>query len=114
MLLPLGVVPEHPAGSGAWWLTRFAAVAVLAVVLAPLVAVAGRVERRPSGPVGRPRHPWAPVLAVPLLAGACALITLDGLSGAGPLGIPVLPAALFTAGTALTYWRSDPAPEGEI
>jgi hypothetical protein len=113
-LLPLGVVPEHPAGSGAWWLTRFAAVAVLAVVLAPLVAVAGRVERRAAGPVGRPRHRWAPVLAVPLLAGACALITFDGLSGAGPLGIPVVPTLLFTAGTALTYWRSDPAPEGGI
>lgn len=114
VLLPLGVVPEHPAGSGAWWLTRFATVAVLVAVLAPLVAVAGRVERRPPGPVGRPRHPWAPVLAVPLLAAACALITLHGLSGAGPLGIPVVPALLFSAGAALTYWRSDPAPEREI
>ena len=114
VLLPLGVVPEHPAGSGAWWLTRLATVVVLAGVLVPIVALVGRVERRPSGPVGHPRHPWAPVVAVPLLAGACALITLDGLSGTGPLGLPVVPAALFTAGTALTCWRSDLPPDGEI
>ncbi|HEX7133289.1 MAG TPA: acyltransferase family protein [Iamia sp.] len=101
VLLPLGVVPVHPAGSGAWWLTRVATVAVLAVVLVPIVAVAGRVERRPSGPMGDPRWSWGPIVAVPLLAGACGLITVDGLSGAGPLGLPVVATALFGAGAAL-------------
>lgn len=101
VLLPLGVVPEPAAGSGAWWLVRLGTVVVGAAVLAPIVALAGRVERAPAGPARPPRRPWAPVVAVPLLATACAVITLDGLSGAGPLGLPVLAASLFVAGAAL-------------
>jgi len=111
-LLPLGVVPDHPAGSGAWWLTRLAAVVVMAGVLVPVVAVAGRVERRPSGPTADPRWWWGPAVAVPLLAVACALITVHGLSGAGPLGLPVVPAALFTAGSAL-LWGAGRAGAGQ-
>jgi hypothetical protein len=101
VLLPLGLVPDHPAGSGTWWLVRVALVGAMALVLVPIVALAGRVERRPSGPPAPARLPWGPVVAVPLLATACALITLEGLSAAGPLGLPVLPAVLFLAGAAL-------------
>lgn len=111
VLLPLGVVPSPPEGSGAWWLTRAASVLVLGLVLAPIVVLAGRVERRAPGPAGAPRWAWAPVAAVPLLATACALVTLDGLSGAGPLGIPVVATALFATGTALlANRRSDRTP----
>ncbi len=113
VLLPLGVVPDHPAGSGAWWLTRLVAVGVLAVVLVPLVAVAGRVERRPAGPTIAPRWSWGPVVAVPLLAAACVLITLGGLSGSGPLGIPVVATALFGAGAALLRARAAAASNGD-
>lgn len=52
--LPLGWVPVHPDGSAAWWLTRVVWVVVLATVAVPVVAVAGRVERR-RAVRGRPR-----------------------------------------------------------
>lgn len=111
--LPAGLVPDHPDGSGAWWLTRVAMVVVHAAVLVPVVALAGRVERAPAratttalptatasaAPAAGPG--WAPVLAVPLLATAFALVTLQGLSGTGPLGLPVVALALFTAGAVL-------------
>jgi len=113
VLLPLGVVPDHPEGSGAWWLTRLATVVVLAAVLVPIVALVGRTERRPaSGPTAdpatRPRWAWAPVVAVPLLAVSFGLITVDGLSGGGPLGIPVLATILFGSGAALAHARATP------
>jgi hypothetical protein len=110
VLLPLGVVPSPREGSGAWWLVRIAAVPVLALVLAPIVVLAGRVERRPAGPARCPRWSWGPVVAVPLVATACALVTLDGLSTAGPLGLPVIPAALLLGGTALLAPAAPAAP----
>lgn len=107
VLLPLGVVPEASGGSAAWWAIRAGTVVVLALVLAPLVALAGRVERRPA-PSAPARATWAVVLAVPLLAVAFARITVLGLSGGGPLGLPVLSLVLFAAGTALL--RATPRP----
>jgi hypothetical protein len=106
VLLPLGVVPTPPEGGGAWWLVRIAAVGVLALVLAPLVAVAGRLERAagPTAPTD-PRWAWGPIVAVPLLASAFALITLEGLSGGGPLGVPVIAGALFVVGCGLLRGR---------
>ncbi|QYG94761.1 acyltransferase [Iamia sp. SCSIO 61187] len=111
VLLPLGVVPDPAEGTTAWWVTRWATVAVLGLVLVPIVALVGRVERRPgTRPPASPASPWAPIVAVPLLAVAFALITLDGLSAAGPLGLPLVALGLFGVGTALAHGR--PAPSG--
>lgn len=104
--LPTGLVPAAAAGSGDWWWVRVAMAGAYAVALVPLVALAGRVERSagPASVVGGPT--WRPVLAAPLLAVAFALVTVDGLSGAGPLGIPVGATVLFTAGAGLVLHRS--------
>lgn len=103
--LPAGWVPDAATGSGAWWLVRAAMAAAYAVALVPIVALAGRVERS-AGPTTGAGPAWATVVATPLLAVAFALVTLNGLSGAGPVGIPVGATVLFVAGTALVQRRS--------
>ncbi len=107
--LPWGLVPDHPAGSGAWWLTRVAMAAVCGLVLVPLVALAGRVERAPDVPVAPGQPAGRSLLAAGLLAVAFALVTLGGLNGAGPLvgplGVPLLAGGLFTAGAVLVSGR---------
>lgn len=108
--LPLGLVPVHPDGSAAWWLTRVVWVLLLAVVTVPIVAVAGRVERRPVAVTGRgeERPVGFVLLAVPVLSWAFVRITLDGLSVAdGPWGIPVATLALLGVGAWLI---GSPAP----
>ena len=99
--LPLGLVPDHEWGTAAWWWTRVVLLPVYALALVPLVALAGRVERDPGNGPPRPWRSWAPVVAVPVLAVAFGLITLGGLSGPGPLGVPVASVALFGGGSAL-------------
>ncbi len=107
VLLPLGVVPDPAGGTVAWWVVRVATVAVLSLVLAPLVAVAGRVERRGGLPLAGGAA-WRPLVAVPVLAVAFALITVGGLSGSGPLGVPVVSVGLFALGVVLLHGSARP------
>lgn len=122
VVLPLGIVPVHPDGSLAWWLVRVAAVLVMAVPLAALVAVIGRVERSGATsvitwPGARPPVEPAPgelqvpagivaaamVAATLASAAAFGLIAVGGLStGGAGLGIPVVPVGLLALAVALT------------
>jgi hypothetical protein len=130
VLLPLGVVPVYPDGSGPWWLVRLATVIVLTPVLVALAAVVGRFERSGGATAGwrlvaagapAPRLAGPPVVGPPvaaagaratgrlLVAVAClsagfALVAVRGLSEpAVPLGVPV--AALVPVGAGALLVR---------
>ena len=99
VLLPLGF-PQHEIGSSAWWLARIGWVVALAVILVPIIAVAGGAERPGRG--GGPSLARA-VLACVVLSASMVTLTQVGF---GP-GVPtvaafgVLPAAAV-AGVALS------------
>jgi hypothetical protein len=104
-VLPLGIVPVHPDGTAAWWAVRVATVVALSPVLAVLVALAGRVERRPRPAAAtddRPVGAGRPVAAVAMLAAGFALVAVRGLSDpAAVLGLPFPAIALVGAGALL-------------
>jgi fucose 4-O-acetylase-like acetyltransferase len=108
VMLPLGVLPDHPAGSAAWWAVRFASVAALTPVLVLVAAVAGRTERAARPPTTeRLRPPTVAtvrlLIAVVLLSAGFATVAVRGLSELGtPLGLPLLAMALVGGGAALT------------
>lgn len=102
-----GVFPEPAPLSGTWFAWRPVWLATLAAILAVLVAVFAAVEQRGGRPV-RARREGPRVAAV--LAGfgvlaACVgfvRLTLGGLAGDAPLGIPLVGASAFAAGTVMT------------
>lgn len=99
-LYPAGIAPQPPVGSPAWYALRVPWVALLAVLLAVAVRLAGPVELRPLARPQRAR----PILVLPGVAAAVCgllLLVLDGLHGAGPLGIPLGPLFLYGAGVGL-------------
>jgi fucose 4-O-acetylase-like acetyltransferase len=109
VLLPLGVVPVHAAGSFGWWAVRVAAVVVFALPLLGLVVVFGRIER---GALLAPAVASAPVpggwrtarmlAATGLLAVMFLVVTLNGLSIVdSPAGLPVTAMVSGALGLAL-------------
>ena len=106
-----GLLPHVPPGSAAWVALRLPWLAVLAVFLAALVAVFGRVERR-SGPVPDPgaASGW-PALAGTLAGVAGVIGGLLGIAVAGPgdhgpAGMPTWGLLGYLAGAAvLRYLR---------
>ena len=106
-LVLTGVLPAAEPGSAAWFATRPVWVAALAAVLVVVVAAVRGLERprAAAGPAGRrcaerPR-PGSLPLALTGLAGVSAglaQLTVGGLSGDGPAGLPVLALACFGAG----------------
>jgi fucose 4-O-acetylase-like acetyltransferase len=102
LLYPTGIMPETETGSPAWLLLRLPWLACLTVILAVLVALFGRIERRSVRivpEVGRP----ATVLTV---VGAVAVVVgLLGIATAGPVdvptGLPPVALAAYFAGAAL-------------
>ncbi|HET9441739.1 MAG TPA: acyltransferase family protein [Acidimicrobiales bacterium] len=108
VFLPAGF-PQAPLASAGWWLTRPLWFAACAAVLAVLVVVFARVERRAA----RPR----PAGAIRVLAGTAAgalamsLFALQGFRTAGPGGLPAgAVAALAAAVVAVSGWRPVGAP----
>lgn len=96
-VLPLGV-PQPEPGSSAWWLTRPAWLAAAALLLAAIVALVGRFERRPAPPpiVDTPLTRRAGVAAIAL--SAIGLLVLAGttvtrlLEPQSAIGVRIVPA----------------------
>lgn len=111
----VGLLPQPEIGSGAWLALRVPWVAVLALVLAPLVALAGRFERggRRFEAAADGRYGIASSIlggiGVLAASGALVLFTLGGLHGDGPLGLPV-PAVTLYASALLLLWIAPRLP----
>ena len=83
LLQPASPFPQPDAGTATWWLTRLPWLAAMTIVLAPLVAVAGRSERTANlrSPAGG-TAPSSAATAV-ALATAAAALTAFALFGFG-------------------------------
>lgn len=113
LLDALGLLPTPAVGSVAWLLWRLPWLLLLVVVLAPLVAVFGRVEWRGAGRTRRPPRVVARVLARPVprtgLTVVAFVAVIGGLLGnstassdvPAPLGIPTMALVGYLAGAAL-------------
>lgn len=102
-----GFLPQPEIGSGAWWALRPAWVAILAVLLLPIVAVAGRFERRAprSEPAREGRYGLGSMVAagagILMASGGIAAFTIGGMHGDGPLGLPLVAIALYAPALGL-------------
>ncbi|MGV9770722.1 acyltransferase family protein [Streptosporangium sp. NPDC003464] len=101
------VMPEATPGSAFWLLLRVPWLACLALILALLVAVFGRFERRTgprADPVGAVRGVWPAALTIAgvgaVLAGLLSL-ALAGLDYHGVTGLPVRVLAAYFGGVAV-------------
>lgn len=103
LLALVGLLPSAEPGSAAWLATRPLWVAVLAVVLAALVAAVARAERPRPLPAARPAPGGRLLSAAGVLAVAAGLVqlTVGGLVGDGPAGLPLLALACYAAGLLL-------------
>ena len=88
-------------GTGTWWATRPLWLATLAAALLVFLALFSRFERVAERGEGRTLPPWRPFVGAALVCVALALAALDGIGGAGPLGIRVWLIVLVLAGAAL-------------
>ncbi|WP_405146452.1 acyltransferase [Sphaerisporangium sp. NBC_01403] len=100
------LMPQPAPGSLPWVLLRIPWLLCLAVILAVLVAVFGRAERRTEPPAASPgaRGPVAAVLTA--LGAAAVIAALLGIALAGPAyhgwtGLPPAALAVYLAGAAL-------------
>ncbi|MET8155726.1 acyltransferase [Sphaerisporangium sp. NPDC005289] len=107
LLYGTGVLPSAAPGSAFWLLLRIPWVACLALILAVLVVVFGRFERR-ADRRSRPVEPIPGVLPATLtVAGAGAVVAgllgvaLAGPGPHGPAGLPAGVLATYLAGAAL-------------
>jgi fucose 4-O-acetylase-like acetyltransferase len=101
LVLP-GAWPAPPVGTPGWWAARLAWVAVNAVVVVPVVWVAGRVEQPPAG-LGVTASGVRTGAAVALCLVGWAAIAITGLHvPAWPAAVPWVPVlALGGAAAAL-------------
>lgn len=108
LVLPLGY-PTPTAGSAAWWVARLVWLLVPAVVLALIVAVAGRAERvRPRSPApasrltGRTAAVAVVLLGLGLLALAGSTVTrvFDATPRLGPVMVSVALGLAFVLSAA--------------
>lgn len=103
-----GLFPEPPLLSARWLAWRVPWILLLAAITATLVAAFAPLEKRTGRPL---RTRWQAPRAGAALAGigvplAClglVRLTLGGLAGEGPLGVPALGLSAFAAGTAMTF-----------
>lgn len=102
-----GLLPEPEPASAAWFAWRPVWLLGLGAIAAALVAALLPVEQRAARPVAARAH--RPALAsvlvacgVPAACGSLSLLTLGGLSGEGPLGLPIPGVAGFAAGVVMT------------
>lgn len=104
-LYPTGIMPDPDVGSAAWFALRPVWLIACAVSLVVLVAAFGWAERMPvTAKPSVPQRRWRTALAVCGVVGACGgigLLTVTGLQGDGPLGIPVSALVTYAAGIAL-------------
>lgn len=106
-LYPTGLMPQPAPGSAEWLLLRLPWLAVLGVILAALVAVFGRVERRTGPKPDAGQAPSCPLRTAATITGSAAVVA--GLLGAavagpdqrGPTGQATQMLLLYVAGAAL-------------
>ena len=99
VLLPAGIVPDHPTGSGGWWLVRPLWIGGCGLVLVALLPLARRLGRR--RPVPADLTGGRAVLAAALAAAGFLTLTLLGVAPSSvPLALPV-PALALLAGSLL-------------
>jgi hypothetical protein len=102
-LYPSGLLAQPPLGSAGWWELRVAWVAILAVLVAPMAAVLGRLEQtsRPAGAIA-PAGPKAPGLLLAGIALASFALYRFAVGGFYPdMEFPVTAVVAFTAGLLL-------------
>jgi hypothetical protein len=96
VLLPTGIVPDHPTGSGMWWLVRPLWIGGCGLVLIALLPLARRLGRR--RPVSTGVTAARAVTAAALAAAGFLTLTLLGVAPAAlPLGLPLPALALLVA-----------------
>jgi hypothetical protein len=95
----LGLEP----GSGLWWATRPVWLALLALVLAPLLALFGRFEARVRPPE-RPPPAWSSVGGALAATSGLALLVVAGLGADNVVGLRVEAVALTLLGAAAVFW----------
>lgn len=110
------VLPDPAPLSAAWFAWRPVWLAALAIILTGLVIAFAPVERRAGQAVtattDAPRVAAALAgVGLPLACLGLVLLTLGGLVGDGPLGIPVPGIAMFASGTAMTFVAGRVAPQ---
>ena len=92
-----GIGLEVTPGTGDWWWTRLAWVAVFAVSLLPVVGIFSRFER-PSKTKAPSPAPWRMVVGSGLMVVGLALLASGGIGGTGPLGLRLVPILLTLGG----------------
>ena len=96
LLLPAGIVPDHPTGSGAWWLVRPLWIGGCGLVLVALLPLARRLGRR--HPVPAEVSGARAVTAAALAAAGFLTLTLLGVAPSFlPLALPIPALALLVA-----------------
>jgi hypothetical protein len=111
LLVPSGLWPTRPVDA-VWWAQRPLWFALLGLGLAGLVAVFGRFEQA-GAPRPRPSARRAAAGVVATTAGLGLLVTSGLHTGAGPLGLPLLPLGLLALGLgALGVLRRPAAGRG--
>ncbi|BCB76369.1 acyltransferase family protein [Phytohabitans flavus] len=102
-------LPPTSVGTGTWWAWRVPWLLVLAVILAGLTAIFGRVEARATHPPSGQRAGWpAPtlrtVLTVAGYAGVVAGLAINSAASRStpePLGLPLAALVAYLAGAAI-------------
>ena len=116
LLYGTGLLPEPDTLGGAWFAWRPIWILTLTLIVAGFVAVLGPLEQRAAQPLTAARQ--SPLLGGTLVAVGVAVacyglseLTLNGLAGDGPLGIPTLGLASFALGTLMTTLAGRFAPQ---
>lgn len=113
LLYPIGIMPDPAVGTAGWFALRPVWLMACAVALVVLVAVFGRVERLAAGVRSPARQRLrTTALVVTGTAGAGAgivLLTVTGLQGEGPQGVPLAAACTYACGMAalVAVWVID-------
>jgi hypothetical protein len=97
ILYATALIPQAEIGSGSWLALHVVWIAVLAFLLAALVAIFGRFERRSHTIQPARANGLLAVAAMTAAAVGLAVITLQGFTEPGALGVPVLGVASYVA-----------------
>ena len=95
-----GVLAQQPDTTG-WWLTRPLWLFVYAVVTLPFLLVFGRFERPATDGDRRPAAVWLQLLGCAVACAGLAMLALDGVGGAGWLGLRWIPLLTPLVGAGL-------------
>lgn len=100
-LLATGLMPRPQIGSTPWFALRVVWIALLGFLLAALVVIFGRFERRPYAIRALGANGIVAVVAVAAAVVGLAVITLQGLTAPSALGIPEVGVASYATAIIL-------------